>query len=125
MKYMMLIYTPEMDSSDWSPEDQQAELAKWFAYSEDMSKAGAMIAGDALQPTATATCVRQREGKDLVTDGPFAETKEVLGGYYLMEVPSIDEAIEWAKRCPAAGYGTLELRPLMEFDMPAADASRE
>jgi len=122
VKYMMLIYTPEMDSSDWSPEDQQAELAKWFAYSEDMSKAGVMIAGDALQPTATATCVRQREGKDLVTDGPFAETKEVLGGYYLMEVPSIDEAIEWAKRCPAAGYGTLELRPLMHFDMPTGGA---
>lgn len=118
MKYMMLIYTPEGDWGDTSPEEQQAELAKWFAYSEDMAKAGVMIAGDALQPTATATCVRERDGKDLVTDGPFAETKEVLGGYYLMNVPSIDEAIEWAKRCPAASYGTLELRPLMEFDMP-------
>jgi hypothetical protein len=123
VKYMMLIYTPDADGSDWSPEEQQAELARWFAYSDEMAKAGVMLAGDALQPTSTATCVRERDGKDLVTDGPFAETKEVLGGYYLMDVPSLDEAIDWARKCPASSYGTLELRPLMEFDMPDRSAS--
>jgi hypothetical protein len=122
MKYMLLIYSPDMDMSDVPPEAQQAELDKWFAYSAEMENAGVMIAGDALQPTATATCVRTRDGKDLITDGPFAETKEILGGYYLMEVPSLDEAIEWAKKCPAAPYGTIELRPLMIFDPPVGSS---
>jgi hypothetical protein len=115
---MLLIYSTERDWSDVPPEAQQVELDKWFAYSAEMDKAGVMIAGDALQPTSTATCVRTRDGKDLITDGPFAETKEVLGGYYLIEVPSVDEAIEWAKKCPAVDYGTIELRPLMIFDPP-------
>ncbi len=116
MKYMMLIYTPEVDRSAASPEEQKAEMDRWFAYSDDLAKAGVMVAGDALHPVATATCVRHRDGKDLVTDGPFAETKEILGGYYLLEVPSLDEAIDWAKRCPAAPYGTLELRPVIDFE---------
>ncbi len=116
MKYMMLIYSPDVDRSAASPEERKAEMDRWFGYSDDMAKAGVMVAGDALHPVATATSVRHRDGKDLVTDGPFAETKEVLGGYYLMEVPSLDEAIEWAKRCPAALYGTVELRPLVDFE---------
>lgn len=118
MQYMMLIYAEEGGWENATQEQRDAEMAKWFAYSTDMEKAGVMIRGDALMPTATATCVRARDGKDLVTDGPFAETKEALGGYYLMEVPSVDEAIAWAKRCPGAPYGTIELRPVMVFDMP-------
>lgn len=118
MKYMLLYYTPE---TDWSgvPEDaQQAEMERWMTYAADMEKAGVFIGGHALQPVATATSVRVQGGKDLVTDGPFAETKETLGGYDVIDVPSVDEAIEWAKRCPAAADGTVELRPVLEFDMP-------
>lgn len=122
MKYMLLIYGPEWDGSAMSPDDQKAELDRWWAYTAAMQEAGVMLAGDALQPTATATSVRVREGKDTVTDGPFAETKEVLGGYYLLDVPSLDEAIEWAKRCPGASYGTIELRPLMIFERDGGDA---
>lgn len=123
MKYMMLIYGGEGSFENATEAEQQAELQRWFDYSNDMQQAGVMIAGDALMPTATATSVRVRDGKDLVTDGPFAETKEALGGYYLMDVPSVDEAIAWAKRCPGATYGTIELRPLMIFDdMPGGQS---
>jgi hypothetical protein len=116
MKYMMLIYGQEGGFGDMPEDQQQAVLKSWFDYSEDMEKAGVMVAGDALQPTPTATSVRVRDGKTLTTDGPFAETKEQLGGYYLMEVPSLDEALDWAARCPGAPYGTIELRPVMTFD---------
>ncbi len=123
MKYMLLIYSPDVDWSDVPPEAQQAELDKWFRYTDDLGKAGVLISGDALQATSTATCVSQRDGKDIVTDGPYAETKESLGGYYLLDVPSVDEAIEWAKKCPGAAYGTIELRPFTVFDQPGGAAS--
>ena len=117
MKYMLLIYSEPADWSSIPPEAQEAELAKWLAYSDALTKADVMIAGDALQPTSTATCVRSGGGGDpIVTDGPFAETKEVLGGYYLIDVPTLDDAISWAKQCPGAAYGTIEVRPLMVFE---------
>jgi hypothetical protein len=116
MQYMLLIYAEEGGWDQIPADAQQAELAKWFTYSEEMKAAGVMIAGDALQPTASATSVSAKSGEVLVTDGPFAETKEALGGYYLMNVESLDEAIVWAKKCPGASYGTIELRPLMVFD---------
>jgi hypothetical protein len=120
MRYLMLIYGGEAAMEDASPEERDASMAEWFTYTRQMGEAGVMVAGDALMPTRTATSVRVRDGKDLVTDGPFAETKETLGGYYLMEVPSVDEAIAWAKRCPGAAYGTIELRPIVVFDdMPS------
>jgi len=72
-----------------------------------------MVAGDALQPTSTATSVRVRDGETLTTDGPFAETKEVLGGYYLIDVETLDEALEWAAKIPGAGHGTIEVRPVV------------
>jgi hypothetical protein len=80
-----------------------------------MKKAGVFVAGDALQPTATATTVRVRSGQRVVTDGPFAETKEQLGGYYLINVKSLDQAIEWADKCPGSKSGTMEIRPVMVF----------
>lgn len=118
MQYMMLIYGDESARAAMSDTERQADLAKWIQYTEEMRAAGVMVAGDALHFSDTATSVRVREGKTLVTDGPFAETKEVLGGYYLLEVPGIDEATAWAAKCPAAPYGTLELRPVMVFDGP-------
>ena len=121
MRYLMLIYGGEAAMENATQEERDASMAEWFTYTRQMGEAGVMVAGDGLMPTRTATSVRIRDGKDLVTDGPFAETKETLGGYYLMEVPSVDEAIAWAKRCPGAAYGTIELRPVMVYDdMPGA-----
>ena len=115
MRYMLLIYGDESARGEGSEAEQQAEMQKWTDYTEEMRSAGAMKAGDALQPTATATSVRDNGGEPLVTDGPFAETKEQLGGYYLLDVADLDEAIKWAHKCPGARYGTIELRPIMEF----------
>ena len=115
MRYMLLIYGDESAYSNVSEADQEAEMAKWFSYTEEMRNAGVSTAGDALQPTATATSVRDNGGEPLVSDGPFAETKEQLGGYYLLEVADLDEAIKWAHKCPGARSGTIELRPIMEF----------
>jgi len=115
MRYMLLIYGDESAYSNVSEADQEAQLAKWFSYTEEMRNAGVSTGGDALQPTATATSVRDNGGEPLVTDGPFAETKEQLGGYYLLDVADLDEAIKWAHKCPGAKSGTIELRPIMEF----------
>jgi hypothetical protein len=115
MRYMLLIYADESGRSNISEEDQQAQMAKWFGYTEEMRAAGVSDQGDALQPTATATCVRDNDGEPLVTDGPFAETKEQLGGFYLLDVADLDEAIKWAHKCPGAAAGTIELRPIQEF----------
>ena len=98
------------------PEQLAAEYEAYNVYSEEVSKSGAMLSGDALMPTNTATTVRVRNGKTLTTDGPFAETKEQLGGYYLMNCKNLDEAIALAARIPAASDGSIEIRPLMEFE---------
>jgi hypothetical protein len=115
MRYMLLIYGDESGWGNLSEADQQSEMAKWYAYTEEMRAAGVSNQGDALQPTATATSVRSKNGEPIVTDGPFAETKEQLGGYYLLDVADLDEAIKWANKCPAAPVGTVELRPIQEF----------
>jgi hypothetical protein len=115
MRYMLLIYADESGWGDLSEADQQAEMAKWYGYTEEMRAAGASTESAALQPTSTATCVRDNGGEPLVTDGPFAETKEQLAGYYLLDVADLDEAIKWAHKCPAAPVGTIELRPIQEF----------
>ena len=112
MQYMLLIY----NSGDWqdlSPEQQQAIGGAYFAFTEELQAAGKMVAGDALQPTSTATSVRVRDGETLTTDGPFAETKEVLGGDYLIDVESLDEALAWAAKIPGAAHGTIEVRPVV------------
>jgi len=115
MRYMLLIYGDETNRPNGSEAEQQAEMQKWFDYTEEMRAAGVSQLGDALQPTATATTVRDQGGEPLVTDGPFAETKEQLGGFYLLDVADLDEAIKWAQKCPGARYGSIELRPIMEF----------
>jgi hypothetical protein len=113
MQYMLLIYN---DPSVWQtmPEEQsRSMMGEYFTYTEELRGSGKFVAGDALQPTATATSVRVRSGETLTTDGPFAETKEVLGGYYLIDVESLDEALEWAAKIPGAKIGTIEVRPVV------------
>jgi hypothetical protein len=123
MKYMLLIYTDEKAAAEQrealSEEEQQQGMAAWFQYTDWLGEKGWLLAGDALHPTTEATSVHVQNGERVVTDGPFAETKEQLGGYYLLDVANVDDAIEAAARCPGAEYGTIELRPLMEFDQPS------
>ena len=116
MRYLLLIYTQEQAEVEATPAEQEAVMDAYFAFSREVREAGVMLGGEALQPTATATTVRVREGKTLTADGPFAKTKEQLGGYYMLECPNLDEAIEWAAKIPGASHGSVEIRPLVEFD---------
>jgi hypothetical protein len=119
MKYLLLIYadeaTAEAAQASTPPDEQAAQMKLWYDYGDWLTEKGWFIAGDALQATSTATSVRASDGKPVVTDGPFAETKEQLGGYYLLDVANLDEAIEAGSRCPGAMFGTIELRPIQEF----------
>jgi hypothetical protein len=114
-RYMALIYAPESAMQPNSPEAQKM-YAAYGVFTEDVQKAGVMKAGDALLPTAMATTVRVRDGKTLTTDGPFAETKEQLGGFYELECKDLDEAIKWAAKIPDAARGSIEVRPIMQFE---------
>lgn len=116
MQYMLLIYANEQLQVGRTEEEQRTEFAKWMDYNKQMTDAGISWKGDALQPIATATSVRVRNNENMITDGPFAETKEQLGGYYLIDVENLDEALKWAARCPGSAYGTIEVRPVMVFD---------
>jgi hypothetical protein len=113
-RYLLLIYGDEQQWGMFSPEEQAAEFKLYNEYTDWLREKGWYEAGDALQPVATATSVRVRDGKTLSTDGPFAETKEQLGGYYLISCENLDEAIEAASRIPAARGGTIEVRPIFE-----------
>ena len=125
MRYLLLIYGPEWDSSQMTPEQQEAVMEEWTDYSAGLLKRGAMEGGEALESTATATTVRVRNGETVTTDGPFAETNEVLGGFYLLNCKDLDEAIEMAGACPGARYGSIELRPVSEFGEEYQTAVRE
>ena len=115
-KYMLLIYgDPAAGPAQGTPAAEERFNA-WMQISQELGESGAMIAGDALQPVQTATTVRVRGGDDVVTDGPFAETKEQLAGYYLVDVEDLDAAVAWARRMPNVGEGSVEVRPVMEFD---------
>ncbi|MEA2572677.1 MAG: hypothetical protein QOI24_4678 [Acidobacteriota bacterium] len=113
MKYLLLIHDEEKTWEKMSEADQKAIYAEYGQFSEQIKASGNMITGAQLQPTSTATSVRIRDGKRLVTDGPFAETREQLGGYYLIEAGDLDEAIGIAARIPSAKMGTIEVRPLV------------
>jgi hypothetical protein len=115
MKYMLLIY---QDESSWGTltEAQRNEIyGAYGKYSEEIAASGHYVSGSELKPVATASSVRVRDGKRLVTDGPFAETREQLGGYYLVEAADLDEALGLAARIPSAAMGTIEVRPLAEM----------
>lgn len=117
-QYMLLIYSSAENPP--SPQEMQAEMPRWNEYTQALRDAGALVAGDALQPIDTATTVRVRDGETLITDGPFADTKEALGGYYIVDVADLDAALEWAARIPNVTRGSVEVRPVMVF--PEAQA---
>ena len=120
-QYILLIYGPTEGGP--SPEEQEAEMGRWWEYTQALRDAGAMRAGEALQTTDTATTVRVRDGQRLTSDGPFAETKEYLGGYYVIDVPDLDAALDWAAKIPNVHYGSVEVRPIMVFDDASAEAA--
>ena len=115
MQYMLLIYNNESMMKNAGPGERDAMFKAYAEFTQAIVSSGHMKAGDALQPTSTATTVRVRDGKTLSTDGPFAETKEQLGGYYLIEARDLDEATKIAARIPGARSGAIEVRPVMEL----------
>jgi hypothetical protein len=120
MKYMLLIYHEEQAWGDLSEQERQNMYAAYRQFSEDIVRSGHYVSGSELHPVSMATSVRVRDGQQLTTDGPFAETKEQLGGYYLIEAGNLDEAIGIAARIPSAQVGTIEVRPLAESAAPAS-----
>ena len=115
MKYLLTIYGDERRWNDISPEEGQRIMDAYWAFGAEIEAAGVFVAGEGLQPTGTATTVRVRDGERLLTDGPFAETKEQLGGFYMLECKDLDEAIEWAGKIPGASTGSVEVRPVMDY----------
>jgi hypothetical protein len=112
MQYMLLIYGAEAAEQTMT-ESQAAEMmGAYGAYTEALRKAGVLVGGERLKPVSAATTVRVKGGKTEVLNGPYAETREQLGGYYLIDVPDLDGALSWAARCPGASYGTMEVRPV-------------
>jgi hypothetical protein len=116
MKFMLLLYGDESQWEGVSEEEGAAEMARWEDYSNQLIKAGVMVSGEGLQPSATSKTFRVENGERIVTDGPFAETKEQLGGFYVIEVGSFDDAVEWAAKLPSAEYGPTEIRPVIPYE---------
>ena len=116
MRYLCLIYDEEKKLGAMSKGESDAFMGEYFAFTEDIKKSGHYVGGNALQPVGTATSVRVRGGKMSTTDGPFAETKEQLGGYYLIEAKDLNDALQVASRIPSAKFGTVEVRPIQEFN---------
>ncbi len=115
MQYLLLIYESEKNWDAMSEAERNKIFTEYMTFTNDIKTSGHLRAGDALQPTRTATTVRVRDGKPSTTDGPFAETREQLGGYYLIEAKDLDEATRIAARIPSARYGSIEVRPIMTF----------
>jgi hypothetical protein len=115
VKYLCLIYDEEKKLSGMTKAEQDAFMGEYMSFTEDIKKSGHYVGGEALQPVHTATTVRVRSGKASTTDGPFAETKEQLGGYYLVEARDLNDAIQVASRIPSAKIGSVEVRPIMVF----------
>ena len=114
MEYMMVIYEGEGDRATRNdPERYGAHHASWMAYIQAIAQTGMMKSGNGLQPPETATTVRLRDGRRQVQDGPYAETKEQLAGYFIVDAPDLDTVLDWAARCPAAPGGSIEVRPVM------------
>ncbi len=118
MRYLCLIYEDEKWWEKASEADMQSGMAEYNGFTDSIKQAGNYIGGEALQPTKTATSVRVRNGKLSTTDGPYVETKEQLGGYYLIKAKDLNEAVQVASRIPGAKHGTVEVRPVMEFEQP-------
>lgn len=112
MQYMLMIYGDETAEQSMTEAQGNEMMGAYKAYSEALAKAGVMVGGERLKPAASATTVRVANGKTEVLNGPYADTKEQLGGYYLINVPDLDAALSWAARCPGASHGTVEVRPV-------------
>jgi hypothetical protein len=117
MQYLLMLYSDESVWDKMTPSQQQQGAAAYGAYTEALKKAGALAGSNRLQPSTSATTVRIADGKSQVLDGPFVDSKEQVGGYYLIDVPDLDAALSWAARCPGAGHGVIEVRPI--WPMPA------
>lgn len=117
MQYILMLYVEEAGWSKLTKDEQERGIAAYMAYTEALKKAGVLTGVNRLQASSTATTVRVANGKSQVLDGPFADSKEQLGGYFIVDVPDLDAAISWASRCPAANHGTVEVRPL--WDRPS------
>jgi hypothetical protein len=115
MKYLVQIYASEADESKMTSQDTGKLMQAYGAYTEALAKAGVMLGSNRLRPSSEATSVRVKGGKTEVLNGPYAETREQLGGYYLIDVPDLDAALSWAARCPSSSYGTIEVRPIWEM----------
>jgi hypothetical protein len=115
MQYLCMIYEDEKEWQKLPPAESARIMGEFSAYTDSIRKSGHYVGGNALQPTHTATTVRVRHGKVATTDGPFAETKEQLGGYYLINATDLNDAIQVAAKIPSARYGSVEIRPIMEF----------
>jgi hypothetical protein len=123
MKFMLLLWGDEDQWAGMSEEEAAADMARWEDYTAQLIAAGAMVSGEALQPSPTSKTLRIENGERIVTDGPYAETKEQLGGYYLIDVESVEDALEWAAKLPSNEYGSTEIRPVMEYDEMGAEGA--
>jgi hypothetical protein len=116
MKFMLLLWGDEGQWADMSEEEAAAEMERWNDYSNQLIAAGAMVSGEGLQASPTSKTLRVENGEQVVTDGPFAETKEQLGGFYVIECASMDEALDWAAKVPSAEQGSTEVRPVIAYE---------
>ncbi len=112
MKYLLLMYAAEAVGANFSKEEMQAERKTWAEFRQEMAVSGALVSSNGVAPGSSVTTVRVRDDKTMVIDGPFAETHEQLGGYFLLECQDLDEAVRWAEKIPTACYGSIEIRPL-------------
>jgi hypothetical protein len=112
MQYLLMLYSNESGWSNMAPAEQEQAMGAYRAYTEALNKAGVLVGSNRLRPISTATTVRVANGKTQVLNGPYPDSKEQLGGYYLIDVPDLDAAISWAARCPGASHGIVEVRPI-------------
>ena len=126
MKYLLALIGDESGSADRTPDQQAQAMRAWDAYTQALVEAGVFVGGEGLAPSSTATTVQIRDGGDpIVSDGPFAETKEQLGGYYLLDCKDLDEAIRWAAQIPGAQDGSVEVRPVMDYEAMGGEPSNQ
>jgi hypothetical protein len=124
MKFMLLLYGDESQWEGMSAEEAAADMGRWEEFTNELVAAGAMVSGEALEPTKTAKVLRVERGERVVTDGPFAETKEQLGGFYVVDCASMEEALEWAAKLPSADKGATEVRPVPDYEAVAAGGDK-
>jgi hypothetical protein len=125
MRYLCLIYGDESEWSNATPEEMSGVMEAYGAFSDTARKAEVMLGGEGLELSSSATTVRVREGERVLSDGPYAETKEQLGGYYLLECGSLDEALDWAAKIPGAATGSVEVRPVMNYDAVGGEGAQQ